>query len=271
MTAPSFRLGFIGAGKMAAAIIRGLVESGSYAPGEIIASRRDEAALAELRDAQSVTVTTDNAVVAAGAETILLAVKPAQVVPVLAELGELLAGKLVISLAAAARLASMEAASPARFVRALSNTPAAINKGATAYAPGARATAADVEFVEALFGAVGIIVPVEEAALDAVTGLSGSGPAFVYTVIEALTDAGVANGLPAHIAAVFAEETMLGAAELAIWSDRSPAELREQVITPGGTTAAGLAAFAEHGGREALIAAVTAATARAREIAAELT
>ncbi|MFL6540870.1 MAG: pyrroline-5-carboxylate reductase family protein, partial [Chthoniobacterales bacterium] len=171
------------------------------------------------------------------------------------------------SLAAGIRLASMEELAEARFLRALTNTPSAVCQGATALARGARATDADVELLTKIFTAIGIVEEVREEQIDAVTALSGSGPAFVYSVIEALGEGGKATGLPNDTALRLATQTVLGAAQLALESGASPEELRLMVITPGGTTAAGLAEMEKHGTAQGLIAAVKAAAARGAEMA----
>jgi pyrroline-5-carboxylate reductase len=236
-------------------------------PGEIIVSEPVAELRVALQQETGIAVTADNLEVAHKAETILLGVKPSVVLPVLEETATALRGKLVISLAAGIRLASMEAVGHARFMRVLTNTPSAIAQGASALAHGSRTTQKDIDRALELFGMIGLIVSVEESHIDAVTALSGSGPAFVYTVIEALAEGGKKAGLPAAVASALATQTVLGAAQLAIESDLSPEELRRMVITPGGTTAAGLDAMAKHGTTEGLIAAVEAAAARGREMA----
>jgi pyrroline-5-carboxylate reductase len=216
-----------------------------------------------------IAVTADNLEVARSAETILIGVKPTYVLAVVREIAPATHDKLVISLAAGVRLQNMEALSNARLMRVMTNTPTAIVRGATAIARGARTTPDDSARARSIFDAVGVTVEVSEEQIDAVTGLSGSGPAFVYTVIEALADGGVKTGLPADVAAVLATHTVLGAAQLAAETGKSPEELRRMVVTPGGTTAAGLAAMKEMNGSEAIAAAVEAATKRGREMAEE--
>ena len=237
-------------------------------PTQIIASEPSE----ELRNAwkrdAGICVTSDNLEVARSATTILIGVKPAVVLPVIRDAASVLSGKLVISLAAGTRLTSMEAASDARFLRVMTNIPSALGEGASALARGSRTTDADVEQVRAMFGAIGVIVEVPEEQIDAVTALAGSGPAFVYSVIEALAKGGEAEGLAPDTALALATSTVLGAARYASTSDATPEELRRMVITPGGTTAAGLAAMEQLGTTESLIAAVRAAAERGREMAA---
>lgn len=216
-----------------------------------------------------IVVTADNLEVARTAETILIGVKPAVVLPVVREIAAALEGKLVISLAAGVRLESMEAVAPARFMRVMTNTPSAICRGASAIAPGIRTTMQNLTEAEEVFTAVGIVVRIEEQHIDAVTALAGSGPAFVYTVIEALAEGAQQRGLPGEAALRLATQTVLGAAQLASETGMSPEELRRMVITPGGTTAAGLAAMEKLNGSEAISAAVAAATDRSREMAKE--
>ena len=191
------------------------------------------------------------------------------VLPVLRDIAPLIEDKLVISLAAGTRLVAMEAVAAGRFIRALTNTPSAICRAATGFARGTRTTSQDVDQARAIFGAVGVAVEVNEDQIDAVTALSGSGPAFVYSVIKALAEGGEKCGLSAEAAMVLAAQTVLGAAQLAIESGSSPEELIRMVVTPGGTTAAGLAEMEKLRTKEGLIAAVQAASKRGREMAQE--
>jgi len=216
-----------------------------------------------------IAVTSDNLEVAASAETILIGVKPAVVLAVVREIAKVIKGKLVISLAAGVRLESMEVIAPARFMRVLTNTPSAILRGATALARGARTTRDDLARTRSIFDTIGVTVEVNEDQIDAVTALAGSGPAFIYTVIEALADGGIKMGLSPEVASVLATHTVLGAAQLAAETEKQPDELRRMVVTPGGTTAAGLAAMERLKTSEGLVAAVEAATNRGREMAKE--
>jgi pyrroline-5-carboxylate reductase len=237
-------------------------------PREIIASEPNEQLRAALQEA-GLAVTMDNQEAARAGEIILIGVKPAVVLPVIREIAPLTEGKLVISLAAGVRVRNMESVSGARLMRAMTNTPTAIGRGATAIARGMRTIPDDLVRARTIFDAIGVTVEVDEDQIDAVTGLAGSGPAFVYTVIEALADGGVKTGLPSEVAAVLATHTVLGAAQLAAETGKSPEELRQMVVTPGGTTAAGLAAMEKMKGSEAISAAVEAATDRGREMAKE--
>jgi pyrroline-5-carboxylate reductase len=198
---------------------------------------------------------------------IFVSVKPAVVLPVIHDIAGLIKDKLVISLAAGIRLESMEELAEGRFLRAMTNTPSAVGHAATAIARGHAATDADVWLLKEIFAAIGVVVEVREDQIDSVTALAGSGPAFVYSVIEALADGGEASGLPKDIALKLATQTVLGAAQLALESGASPEELRRMVITPGGTTAAGLAEMDKYGTSKGLIEAVKAAAARGAEMA----
>ncbi len=264
-----YAFGFIGAGKLAGSVIRGLMRAKFCAPGEIIASEPNEQTRSALKQDLNVNVTTENTEVAKSAKVIFIGVKPGLLLPVLRELHVNLANKLVISLAAGVRLKNMEAVSEARFMRALTNTPSAICRAATAIARGTRTTNEDVAHAQKIFSAIGIIVEVEEDQIDVVTALAGSGPAFIYTVIEALAEGGKKVGLAPTVALTLATQTVLGAAQLALETRKSPGELIKMVVTPGGTTAAGLDMMKKLGTSESLIAAIEAATKRGQEMAQE--
>jgi pyrroline-5-carboxylate reductase len=264
-----YAFGFIGAGKLAGSVIRGLMRAKFCAPGEIIASEPNEQTRSALKQDLDVNVTTENTEVAKKAKVIFIGLKPGLVLPVLRELHVDLVNKLVISLAAGVRLKNMEAVSDARFMRALTNTPSAICRAATAIARGTRTTNEDVAHAQRVFSAIGIIIEVEEDQIDAVTALAGSGPAFIYTVIEALAEGGKKVGLAPNVALTLATQTVLGAAQLALESRKSPGELIEMVVSPGGTTAAGLDMMKKLGTSESLIAAIEAATKRGQEMAQE--
>jgi pyrroline-5-carboxylate reductase len=239
------------------------------APGEIIAGEPNDKLRNTVQTETGIAVTADNLEVARSAETILIGVKPTIVLAVVREIAPVTEGKLVISLAAGVRVRNMESVSDACLMRAMTNTPTAILRGATAIARGARTTPDDLARARTIFDAVGVTVEVNEDQIDAVTALAGSGPAFVYTVIEALAAGGIKTGLPAEVAAVLATHTVLGAAQLAVETGKSPEELRRMVVTLGGTTAAGLTAMAERNTSEGLVAAVEAAAARGQEMARE--
>jgi len=263
-------IGFIGSGKMATALIEGVLRAGIAPAKDIFVTDKIPAAATELARRTGAQPKPTNAEVAASAETLILCVKPGDVPEALREAGPL-GDKLLISIAAGVPLRRLRlwAGGNPRLIRVMPNTPALIGKGAAAFATAEGTTPEDVAIAERIFGATGIVVPVKETLLDAVTGLSGSGPAFGYTVIEALADGGVLMGLPRDIAIKLASQTVLGAAAMVLETGLHPAQLRDQVASPGGTTIAGLEALEEAGMRAALIAAVRAATERSAELGAE--
>jgi len=263
------RLGFIGGGKLAGSVMRGLLRAKYCAPSAILVSEPNEGARRILEEELGISGTAVNAEVAEKAEIIFIGVKPAVVLPALAEIAPRLERKLVISLAAGVRLQSLEKVAAAHFMRAMTNTPSAICRAATALARGGRTTNAELSMAREIFGAIGAVVEVAEEQIDAVTALAGSGPAFVYTVIEALARGGEKMGLAWDVALILATQTVLGAAQLATETKLSPEELRKMVVTPGGTTAAGLAAMEKMKTSESLIAAVEAAAKRGAEMAQE--
>lgn len=263
------KLGFIGCGKMATALINGVIKSGLSTPGDITVSDVHSASAEKLAASSGVKAVATNAEVALAADALVLAVKPNDA---LAAIQSLQAGsqpqRLLISIVAGLPLAKLEAASAGRFrvIRVMPNTPALILEGASAFSLGSQASDADAAFTSKVFGSVGLVVQVKEELLDAVTGLSGSGPAYVYTIIEALTDGGVLMGLPRDLALQLAAKTVAGAANMVLQSGQHPASLRDQVTSPGGTTIAGLEVLESTGLRSSLISAVRAATERSKEL-----
>ena len=263
------KLGFIGGGKMAAAVARGVVAAGLCAPGDLLGSARTAASREWFAAETGAETTGDNAAVCAGRDAVLLCVKPFAARDVLlAAAPALRGGTLVISVAAGVPLADLQAAAGpgTPVVRAMPNTPCLVRQGATAFSRGDAATDAHAALVERIFSAVGDVHAVPETLIDAVNGLSGSGPAYVYLVIEALADGGVLMGLPRALAASLAAQTVLGAAATVRQSGLHPALLREAVASPGGTTMAALEVIERAGVRAGLIGAVRAATERAREL-----
>jgi pyrroline-5-carboxylate reductase len=263
------RLGFIGGGKLAGSVIRGLVRAKYCAPSAILVSEPNEAARRILEEELGISGTTENAEVAEKAEIIFIGVKPTVVLPALAEIAPHLERKLVISLAAGIRLQSLEKTAAAHFMRAMTNTPSAICRAATALARGGRTTNGELSIAREIFSAIGAVVEVAEEQIDAVTALAGSGPAFIYTVIEALARGGEKMGLAWDVALTLATQAVLGAAQLATETKLSPEELRKMVVTPGGTTAAGLDAMEKMKTSESLVEAVEAAAKRGAEMARE--
>jgi pyrroline-5-carboxylate reductase len=262
--------GFIGAGQMATALASGFLRGKLVSPDQLMASDPSPAARAAFaREIPGVEVVAVNRPVVTRADVLWLAVKPQSMSEVLADLcGSLRSTTLVVSIAAGVTIDRLAAGLPAgqRIIRVMPNTPCLIGRGASAYSLGSGATGQDAELIGQLLRTVGVAYQVPESQLDAVTGLSGSGPAFVYTMIEALTNGGIAVGLPAELAAELSVSTAAGAAEMVLQSGESPAALRERVTSPGGTTLAGLAALEQGGFAAAVAAAVTAATHRSAEL-----
>ncbi len=213
-------------------------------------------------------VAADNADVAEAATVLLLCVKPNEIASVLAPLQPMLRGKLLISIAAGVTLARLqEAAGPeAKVIRVMPNTPSLVHKGAAAFADGENTTAEELHIAEKILLSIGTAFHVPEKLLDAVTGLSGSGPAFVYLMIEAMADGGVRMGLPRELALQLAAQTVSGAGEMVLQTGLHPAQLKDMVTSPGGTTIAGIAALESHGVRSGFLAAVEAATRRSKEL-----
>ena len=263
------RLGVIGTGRMGAALVRGLITGGAIAPDKVIANDPDRAALDALARETGIRTAPDNAALAAAADIILIALKPEIVRPVLERLRAGLGpGHLLVSIAAGIPIRAIEEAAGGerRIVRVMPNACCLIGVGASAYAVSHRTTPEDAGDVRTILESVGLAVEVNEAQLDAVTGLSGSGPAYVAIVIEALADGGVRMGLARADALRLAIQTVAGAAQLLLATGQHPAELKDAVTSPGGTTAAGLAALERAGVRAAFIDAVEAATRRATEL-----
>ena len=273
------KLGFIGGGKMAAALIKGVLKSGTCTPADITVSDVHAPTLEKLRAETGVTAVASNAEVVGASEVIVLAVKPGDALAAIQGVtsqqmessmrwawqgGGGKTSKLLISIVAGLSLASLEKAAgeKLRIIRVMPNTPALLLAGASAFATGTQATEADADSAQKIFGSVGLAVRVKESLLDAVTGLSGSGPAYVYTIIEALADGGVLMGLPRDLSLQLAAKTVAGAAEMVLKTGLHPAALRDQVASPGGTTIAGIEALEAGGLRAALIAAVRAASER---------
>jgi pyrroline-5-carboxylate reductase len=261
-------VGFIGTGNMAEALIRGLLHAGVVNTSQIVGSDPRLERCAELREKYTITVGTGNLDVARRSEILILSVKPQVMAKVLDEIApHLHPNALVISIAAGIPLAAIEAKLPkARVVRTMPNTPALVGAGATAIAAGGHATSEDLQAAKRIFDSVGLTVILEEAQMDAVTGLSGSGPAYIFLIIEALSDAGVKVGLSRYNAQALAAQTLLGSAKLLIETNEHPGRLKDMVTSPGGTAIAGLHTLEQGGLRTTLINAVEAATKRSREL-----
>lgn len=260
--------GFIGGGNMAEAIIRGMIAGGTSAEA-IIVSEPIEARRQQLALKYSVKTAENNSEVALACNTIILAVKPQQAAAVCGALTNDINGRhLLISIMAGVSCSNLEGFfnEAPRVVRVMPNTPALVLCGATAIAAGKTATKEDMAEAEAIFSLVGNCYRVEEKLMDAVTGLSGSGPAYVLTFIEALADGGVKNGLPRDIALQLAMQTVLGTAKLLAETGEHPGSLRDKVTSPGGTTIAGLHALEKGSFRATVMNAVEAATLRSKEL-----
>ncbi|MBI4495754.1 MAG: pyrroline-5-carboxylate reductase [Deltaproteobacteria bacterium] len=266
-------IGIIGAGNMGEALIAGMIQSGLLTPGEILFCEPRPERQEHLQQKYGVLPVGSNALLASRAPTLVLAVKPQSVPEALGEIARSLTPRhLLISIAAGVPMRFIQSffPRPIRLVRAMPNTPVLIQKGATALAPSPQAKAEDLSAATAIFQAVGVTAVVRESQMDAVTGLSGSGPAYVFAMIEGLTAGGVKEGLPQDVALRLTTQTVLGAAHLIQATGQHPATLRDQVCTPGGTTMAGLYAMEEGGFRLALMNAVIAATKRSRELGEDL-
>lgn len=271
----SIKLGMVGGGVMGEALLSRLVAQKLYHPDHILVSEPQAHRRDVLVQKYGIQVTSDNRAAAAASDILILAIKP-QVFDVVAkELaeddgGRRLAGEtlpVVVSILAGVPLRQLELAFGGQpVIRAMPNTPATVGSGITAIASGKAVTNSHIEQVRAIFQAVGEVVEVPESLMDAVTGLSGSGPAYVAIMIEALADGGVAAGLPRAIAFKLALSTVLGTAQLLHQSEMHPAQLKDQVTSPGGTTIAGVTQLERAGFRSALIEAVQAASQRSQQL-----
>jgi len=254
---------------MAEAIIGGLLAGHVCRPELLWATDPVPARCDRLKSQFAVRVGSDNRQAVAWADVVLLAVKPQVLPQVLGEVGGDLLRVLVISIAAGVTIRSItnQAMGAQRVIRAMPNMPALVREGITALAWTDTITEGDKEIARAIFQAVGRVLPIEERLMDAVTGLSGSGPAYVFQAIEALADGGVKMGLPRQTAEVLAAQTVLGAAKMVLESGEHPAKLKDRVASPGGTTIAGLHRLEEGRFRATLMGAVEAATKRSQELA----
>ena len=264
----SKKIAMIGAGQMAEALLAGLLASRSADPTALFATDTS----AERRDLVKrrfgIRVGSDNCEAASWADVVLLAVKPQALDSVLEGIASTLAGRLVISIAAGVSIRRIAGRVPhgTRIVRVMPNAPALVREGMSALAFGPGVTEEDVSLARALFEAVGRVVTVEEHLMEAVTGLSGSGPAYVFMAIEAMADGGVKMGLSRSVAELLAAQTVLGAARMMLETVEHPACLKDRVASPGGTTIAGLHQLEQGGLRASLMAAVEAATKKSEEM-----
>ncbi len=268
------KLGLIGCGKMGGALLKGALKASLVTAKDIsLYDRVPEAVKALQSEAPAASPADTAADVVRHATVVVLAVKPQDMPALLQGLAQdttlKLEKTLFLSIAAGITVKQLETwlGAGARVVRSMPNTPALVLSGAAAYARGQHATDADASLAATVLGAVGTAKEVPEKLLDAVTGLSGSGPAYVYTIIEALADGGVLMGLPRATALELAAQTVAGAAQMVLETGRHPGVLRDEVTSPGGTTIAGLEQLEAHGLRNALIQAVRKATERSKELA----
>lgn len=264
------RVAVIGGGAMGSALIQGWLEAGVLEPAQLTVCDISEERLQVAREKLGVRACRDTAAVVAAATVVLLAVKPGDVTGVLQSAFAQVEGDppLLLSIAAGVPLAVLESGlAGVPVIRVMPNTPAQVQAAASAFARGHHAADSHAAIAKALLGAVGLVHEVKESLLNAVTGLSGSGPAYIYVLIEALADGGVRCGLPRQVAQELAAQTVLGSAKMVLESGDHPGVLKDRVASPGGTTIAGLASLETNGFRAALIEAVTAATRRADELA----
>ncbi len=263
------KIGIIGAGKIGSAIARGVIRAGLVTRDQVMASDISDELRQALGTELGIKVVAENNKVCDFADIIILAVKPQILDPVVKDIARGLGQvKLLVSVAAGVPLSRIEVnlAPGARVVRVMPNIPCVVGAGASGYAGGTHATAMDLENVGAILNSFGIGLPVEEKYLDAVTGLSGSGPAYVFVFVEALADGGVQVGLPRDVALKLALQTVYGAARMALEGAKHLGQLKDEVTSPGGTTIAGLYALEQKGFRGAVMDAIVSATRRSQEL-----
>lgn len=262
------KLAIIGLGKMGTSLLEGIIESGSYSADKIIVSdiKLDNDKLEGKY--QGIKMTTDNKEAVKGVDVVLLAVKPQVMAAVLDNIKYSLANKLLITIAAGLSLASYQKTVPdsCRIIRVMPNTPSLVKEGISAFTASENASKEDLKQVKSLLKGVGEVVEVKEELMDAVTGLSGSGPAYIYMVIEALADGGVLMGLPRELSQKLAAQTVLGAARMVMETGQHPGELKDMVTSPGGTTIRAVEVLEEKGLRGSMIQAVKAAAERSKEL-----
>lgn len=262
-------IGIIGAGNIGTAVIGGILRAKLSDPKNIYASRRNASALEQLSKQFHINTTSDNRKVAKSAAIILVSVKPQNAKQVLTEIRDVVDdSKIIISVMAGIKtsLINQLLGSSCPVIRTMPNTPVLVDSGATAISPGRYARDEHMKIAQTIFKSVGKVEFVPEQLMDAVTGLSGSGPAYIYMVIEAMTDGGVKMGIPREIAHRLAAQTVFGAARLVIETGKHPAILKDEVTTPGGTAIAAVHELETHGLRTMLINAVSTATARSKEL-----
>ena len=262
------KLCIIGLGKMGTALVNSILNAGIYSPEEIIGCDINVEDSKENSRFGGIVTSKDNFYGAEKADIILLSVKPQKINNVLNEIKGTTVGKLIISIAAGISNPYIKKILPtsSRVVRVMPNTPALVKEGISAIAPGDNVTAEDIEIVKSIFNGVGEVIQIEEGLMDAVTGLSGSGPAYIYMIIEALADGGVRTGISRELSFKLAAQTVLGAAKMVLETGKHPGELKDMVTSPGGTAIQGVETLEMHGLRGILIDAVKKATARSKEL-----
>lgn len=273
MPLTGIKIGFLGGGAMAGALLTGILSSKLVASQDLYIADINKARLEELKASLRVNIIYNNNDLVKLSDIVILAVKPSVAPVVLRETAQQFrSGQTLISIAAGVTTGVIESATAGNVavVRVMPNTPALVGAGASAVCPGSKAGPVDVERALAVFNAVGRAVEVTEAMMDAVTGLSGSGPAYMFIILESLADAGVRMGLPRDVASLLGAQTMLGAAKMMLESGRHPGQLKDMVTTPAGTTIEGLYAMEKDGVRGAIIDAVAAATAKSKEISGNI-
>lgn len=263
------KLAVIGVGSMGSAIVRGVINADIVKPKNITASDIDSTKLTVLSEHLNINTTTSNEEAVEGANVILFALKPHFLISALDGLrNKIKPGTLIISIAAGVTIKTIEGflGSGTPIIRAMPNTPCQVGAGAIGFARNNASQDKDAQLANTLFNALGLSIEVPEDLLDAVTGLSGSGPAYVFVMIEAMTDAGVRVGLPRHAALKLAAQTVFGSAKMLLDTNGHPACLKDAVTSPGGTTIAGIDKLESAGFRSAIIEAVKAATERSKEL-----
>ncbi|XP_031378974.1 pyrroline-5-carboxylate reductase-like [Punica granatum] len=266
--ADTYKVGFFGAGKMAESIARGMVRSGILPPSRICTAVHSNLTRGHAFESFGVSVLPDNQAVVKDSDVVIFSVKPQVVKDVILQLKPQLSKKqLLVSVVAGIKLKDLqEWAGHERFIRVMPNTPSAVGEAASTMSLGGAATEQDGELIATLFGSIGKIWKADEKYFDAITGLSGSGPAYIFLAIEALADGGVAAGLPRDLALSLASQTVLGAATMASKSSKHPGQLKDDVASPGGTTIAGIHELEKSGFRGILMNAVVAAAKRSKEL-----
>jgi len=263
------KLAVLGAGKLGETLIKGLIEAGVTTAASVTVTAAHQERLDQVREKFGVSCTLSNADAARSADVIILSVKPQTVPAVLADIRDVLRPpQILISVAASVSAAFIEKhlGSPVAVIRAMPNTPCLVDKGMTGIAPGTNASRQDLELARYIFSAVGRTVVADEKHMDAITGLSASGPAFIYIIIESLAEAGVKVGLPRDIATELAAQTVVGAGSMVLETGEHPAKLKDTVTTPAGCTIDGILELEDGGLRVTLIKAVVKATERAKEL-----